>query len=1113
MSKISIQEYQEIENNSFSLSIKEKERLFNAYQNGDNASMYTLLKSYYKNVINYVLKFCAKKSIYDIDDMIKYINSCLFQRMQICTSIYSYEKDINRLIAREALRYIKRVKINNKKDSFSFINLEIDENILKVLKDSLDPDIYYVFYQMVSGIPIEEISSKLNIDLLEARKRYIFALETLETFLANDDKRLKRRIYSIKEREGNKSSRIKVTPYSIDSIIIYFYLKDSLTHEEQRLYYYQVFSKYSYFTNELCSSLKLTEQELLALSTSLNEKISTASQSPDYLEFKEEMLNLYGPYVYNLVKSESYKKFDFSTIKEAVNLLTFDDIKKFLDDDCAYLTDNEKKLLYKYYYKVGRYSAEVEDIERDVNLNLFGYKASKEDLHPQKYYQTYLDHIDEFDESQRLFLECYYFKKKDKREFIKKYPDSKLYYRYYMLTNRLEKLYYNINNFLDNDFNRAKWLLIRSKYQERHTEERVHLLDLFYGVDSDPLSIKEIAKLYPSLTYIKVHDMISDAREAAINIYINKKHKIEITKKDYLPYLSEQYDYTDETRKILIMFLEQDLDYEEISKRTGLNRTRISNIITDGIRKIDHYRLGVLKARKISTVTLKDIYKLFGDKITEEEKEIYSLRYNYGNSNEAIAVILNIPRINVNRAMQHLYDLHDKLLIKNVTISSKDISRELHRHFTDTVLTEREQQVLSLYYGIKTKYNKTGKHLESKDIQKLLSISNYTFYHTIYESTDKIKLRKIGALSPDLSVFTREELTTILEDRHLPISDKERYIINSLFALNNHEYKSLNELSKELGDLKNSVRRRYYRAIVNIKKYLNGELDEQMDFETDIVPYLKYFSNSDRVFIYDYFKNNLSYEALGEKYHLTREMTIAIINRLRINIYEITHGKTDKKFDFDYYQEAIKSPDLPFYGDLKVATEIFDLYFGISEMRRLSIPEIKERLNLPQQTTAINNSIYQLMVSVCKLREGIKKTNEFTLEEIISYYERHKDEMDCIHKVYYERFFKRINNTQEINGKKSKIPTMITYDLLKEREANLFHLSTASKEEIKSILNNPNYILDSKTKHTLSDIVNPYGNLDGRDINHVYRIINSLIERQLLFVDKGKSYRLKLEEQ
>lgn len=1094
--------------------MKEKEKLFEQYKNGDFSAMKILVESYFDLVDEYLEHYKKKHSDFDELDLKRFIKSALFRRMQICTSIFSYEKDVKRLIQRETIKYMRGRNIKNKKENFDFINLEVDERILKVLNDSLEQDVYYVFYQMISGVSIEDIAKKMDVTLYEIKKRYVYALEVLETFLIKDEKRLKRRLYSINEREGSKSKRIKIVPFSLESIVIYFYLKDTLTMEEKKLYYYQIFSKYEYYPQELVVLLG-GDVDLESLGASLNKKINDCLNEEEFKTYYAQMVSDYGPYLYNLVKSENLKKFDFSSIREVVNILAFDDIKKFLSDDFAYITPNEKKLLYKYYYRKSRHSAEVEDIERDINLNLFGYKQRKNDIMPRKYYQTYLDNLGEFDETQRLFLECFYFKIRDKRDFLEANADSRLYYRYYYLTDRLEKLYYNIRNFTDNTFNRKKWLSIRDRYKEKYSEERVKLMDLFYGVDGEPMPIKEIhKKFYPNLTYIKVHDLVSDAREAAINVYINKKHKIDIKPEDYLPYLTQEYEYTDDTRKILLMFLRDNRSYDEISKEMGLNKTRISNIITDGIRRIDHYRLGILHARKIDGELLNAVYEYFPDSFSDQDKEIYRLKFICGKNNDEIAEEVGIPKKDVNSRMGVLYKKLDKYAIRDVEITYDDVKEELERHFTDTVIEDYHQRVLSLYYGVKNKFNPTGEAYRSKDIQKMLNISNNQYYRHLQGGQELIKLRKVNRVWPFLWVMPRNEIPQILEDVHLPISDKERFIINSLFELNGHKYMTVEELAEYYGENDTSIRRRYLRAMVSIKKYLNGELDEQINYEEDIVPLLKYFSRSDRIYIYEHYKNNVSYKNIAKKYHMSPDMVLAILNRIRITIYEMTHSeKKDKLFDFDYYYEAIENPDLPFYGNLEIARQIFELYFGMNEMRRLSIPEIKERLGLDVQTTSINNAVYSIMISVCKLKEGIKKQREFTYEEIVDYYERHKDEMDSVHRVYYDRYFMKVKHDRNINGKVTKISEMITYDLLKEREPNLFKLDTASKADMERILNDKSFILDSKTKHTLLERINPHGELDGRDINHIYRIINSLLERNLLFIDKGKSYRLGLYEQ
>ena len=56
----------------------------------------------------------------------------------------------------------------------------------------------------------------------------------------------------------------------------------------------------------------------------------------------------------------------------------------------------------------------------------------------------------------------------------------------------------------------------------------------------------------------------------------------------------------------------------------------------------------------------------------------------------------------------------------------------------------------------------------------------------------------------------------------------------------------------ELEENEKNLRRRYQIAIVNINRYMLKEIKEKLNYEYDILPNLKYFSNSDRLFIQDF---------------------------------------------------------------------------------------------------------------------------------------------------------------------------------------------------------------------------------------------------------------------
>ena len=87
------------------------------------------------------------------------------------------------------------------------------------------------------------------------------------------------------------------------------------------------------------------------------------------------------------------------------------------------------------------------------------------------------------------------------------------------------------------------------------TSERLELLDLFYGVNGKVLSMQEIADMY-HMDYIKMHDKISDAREAAIIINAGMDRGLDIDKSLYVPYVLDRgISFTLETRYVLKLFI------------------------------------------------------------------------------------------------------------------------------------------------------------------------------------------------------------------------------------------------------------------------------------------------------------------------------------------------------------------------------------------------------------------------------------------------------------------------------------------------------------------------------------------------------------------------------
>ena len=145
------------------------------------------------------------------------------------------------------------------------------------------------------------------------------------------------------------------------------------------------------------------------------------------------------------------------------------------------------------------------------------------------------------------------------------------------------------------------------------SKERLELLDLFYGVNGKALTIPEIASMY-NIDYIKMHDKISDARDAAIVINSGIDRGLDLDKSLYVQYVLDPAIYfTLEARAVLKLFIVDNKTYDEISSLLGLTKYRISNIITENVRKMDGYRFGLFEVERIDEDTLNSVFDYFGD--------------------------------------------------------------------------------------------------------------------------------------------------------------------------------------------------------------------------------------------------------------------------------------------------------------------------------------------------------------------------------------------------------------------------------------------------------------------------------------------------------------------
>ena len=1050
-------------------------------------------------VENYNQKGLPLPSDKDICDT---LNITIGTLKKIRDSLKQNPVSLNQTIDDEDKSELEKFVTVENHDYDNILNQIVNDNLLSVLKEVLSPLYYFVIYYRILSDEqktLKVVASYLNITGERVRKIEAYALKKIKPYMVEDSSVFTSVLNKIKQREGYKFYSLRKTPLSPTQINRYMYLKDDLTDLERKLYQLNLLGKYKYRNADYASILKITLPELNQVMTSLKAKYNKKfSDARSFKYFQEQMIKNYGTGIFDIDINKKEKIIDYRALEERYSSLSLEEIVSYFNDVNYNLTHDEETLLNRYFGVCNWGILHPRVIEREVNVLIFGFRKKSKQVPLKKLYKEYIRIMPKFTEEQQLYLESYFFGKKNRKFFDINYPNSILYRHDYFLIEKLERSYYHIYEYFENNFTKENWLEIKNKYWEQFSDEKIEYLDLYYGVKGKIYSIPEIAEMF-QMEYIKMHDIIRDARDLAIHLFSGIKRKIEIDKELYIPYIEDlHYDFTKETRDILKLFIIEGKSYDEISKITSLNKTRISNIITDGIRKIDNFRFEISQCFIIDDEELNNFFEYYNNKITPVEKKILRLKHINHMENKDIAPIVGKTLQEVNSYVRRFNVLYKNYMIRDVVLTDNDIADEIARHKSESIWSEEDKEFASFYFGIQSVYNPTGLKLKMEELMKKMGYSKHTYYHIYINMIKLLKARKIDFVKPDNNYISREKLDKLLDDVHLPISDKEREIICYLFELKGYPYKNIEELTSIFGDNKGSIKRRYQRAIVSIYKYLNHEIEGSIHFETDIVPILKYFCVSDRMKIEDFYKSGMTYEEMATKYKTSYSKIDEIMNRIKINVYELMNNLNAKKFDFDYYLEAIKDPDLPFLGDLQLAVQIFDLVFGMNGEERINTPLVIEKLGLDYGETTIHQTIINLMLSVCRLKDGIKRDKTFSFEQVYSYYINNCENMSLHHRKLYQTYFKKVKNQKNINNLGFSLSNKIIYDLIEANYSDIFKLKNASREEVLELIKKFGKELSRGVR---TELMGRFGIrerefMNGRDINHVFKMLHFLDVRR-----------------
>lgn len=953
-------------------------------------------------------------------------------------------------------------KVSSDKDSSSLINFipfrdnnydnvenQYDLTILKgkCRKILTEEEYYIIYYRYITEYrkTLAEIANEFCLKGESIRQKEFRALQKLKERL--------------KSQNSNYKDNQQLDPLSISQIIILFELKEKLSKEEYFILYSMIQSKevkndnyYSKLLGITITNVQEIKEYLMDIFNQYNEERFLDELSKKYRQRYTiaQILNLD-------IEINCNDLIDFRTLEEYFKNLRFNDIEE--TDYYKSLSKRDQKLIEKYYTrnreKLNSY--QIEQIERELLLNYLGYLSKEKSLYNwNQFRELYKKYNNLLNEKQKENLRIILFPKQGDPKIKEIQKQNSLH--------KLISIDLRFDDFFENKLTLEHIEKVLKKHKELLTEEEKNLIFKYYGVNQKRVSINDLS-LESNESYEVVHDRIFKLKNRILYKYYNitngkKDDLLQDDKLLYQSYLKNpQYEFSQDTKKLLSMYL-SGKKYEEISNITGLTRAKVSNIITEGLRKCEFYKYGITIPLLISE---EDIQHIFEQKdYTDKEQSLIIERFLKSKTPTEVSKKYNVNTRNINALNQRFYVEYLKLKCPKIPLNK--YAEELEKHPSESILTEEEKRIVALKYGIKSKYNTTGEEKSNREIALEFRITERACKSRQTHLNNKMREALLKLKQPSYGIISRCQMEKLLKNKNLPISDKERDIICHTNELYNYTYMTEENLSKKYQEKASSIKRRYNRAILAIKKYQDKSISKQLSFDTDIEPIRKYFSEYDRNLLKMYYKEGLTEEKIADKLGITKFQSRQKIMKLKLDVAEILKDEVvAKKFDFDYARQVIDKDDLPLYYDNKeLIIKLYKMITGEIGTKKYTIQEAIETLQLKRSSTTISKDIYNVMLAVEKYKRGIRKIPRLSDEELSEFYKKNKQSLSAQILDIFER-----NKNNKIQ--KRKFSSLLTYEVLKKSNKNSIKVTNISKDKALKILNDKKFVLTPSCRRNIKN--------------------------------------------
>lgn len=476
----------------------------------------------------------------------------------------------------------------------------------------------------------------------------------------------------------------------------------------------------------------------------------------------------------------------------------------------------------------------------------------------------------------------------------------------------------------------------------------------------------------------------------------------------------------------------------------------------------------------LNEIEKEELQKLLKETLTEREIDIIEKRYFEGKTVEEIHLEMNIDKKEINTIFQKFSNgmvLFEVPLIENIEF----IKKEMNKKPIDSILTEKEKEYLSMLYGIQNRWNNEGKKYTTKELTQIFDTTKYIVFHKKKEAIRKLRLAQVGKLFPEFGIIPSHHLEELLNDPHIPLKKDDVELLKNILKIGLEEESIVETLQnqKKITINVKSIKRKYQRAILLLKKYENGEIEPQLSFEKEIKPNLKYFSGYEQKLLTLIYKEEKSASQIKSVFKKSIDKIRWDINKVKITLYAILQKENIVNlFSFEEARKIIEKEDFYLGDNHELFIQIYQLYYGENGNESHTVPQIKEKLNLPYSQQQIYKFLTDTILTIQKYKYGFFIKPIIEKEDIKNYYEKKQANLS---KTKLKSLSYYLKKSSLLND---SIATDLQIDILKEADKLSFSFTKTTKKEILELLRNPLLEISEETRN----ILYAYYEIKGREI-------------------------------